>query len=57
LRLTLDELQTNIDKVFEINGITYVIDKYVLKKLGPIAISYETKEGASGFVVRGTSLG
>jgi Fe-S cluster assembly iron-binding protein IscA len=54
LRLTLDELNNN-DKVFEINGITYAIDKYVLKKVNPINISFETKEGMSGFVVTGNS--
>jgi Fe-S cluster assembly iron-binding protein IscA len=54
LRLTLDELKDN-DEVFEINGITYVVDKYLLKKLSPINISFETREGMSGFVVSGSS--
>jgi len=52
LRLTLDELKDN-DEVFEINGITCVIDKYVLKKVSPISISFETRDGMSGFVVSG----
>jgi len=57
LRLTLDELQdkTNNDETFEINGVTYVIDKYVHKKVGTININFETKEGMSGFVVSGIS--
>jgi len=53
LRLTLDESQNNLDEVFEINGITYVIDKYVHKKLKSITIHFETKEGTSGIVVSG----
>jgi len=54
LRLTLDELKDS-DAVFEINGITCVIDKYVLKKVSPINIGFETKDGMSGFVVSGSS--
>jgi Fe-S cluster assembly iron-binding protein IscA len=54
LRLTLDELKDH-DEVFEIDGITLVIDKYVLKKLRPIDINFEIKESASGFVVSGNS--
>ena len=52
MRLTLDELKDH-DEVFEIDGITCVIDKYVLKKLSPINIGFETKDGMSGFVVAG----
>jgi Fe-S cluster assembly iron-binding protein IscA len=57
LRLTLDELQdkNKNDEVFEINGVTYVIDKYTHKKVGTININFETKEGMSGFVVTGNS--
>jgi len=51
LRLTLDESQNNHDEVLEINGITYVIDKYVHKKLKSVTIHFETKDGKSGFVV------
>lgn len=54
MRLTLDELKPN-DEVFEMNGITYVIDKFVLKKQNPISVSFETREGSSGFVVKGNS--
>ena len=54
MRLTLDELKDH-DEVFEIDGITLVIDRYVLKKVKPIDISFEIKEGASGFVVSGNS--
>ena len=53
LRLTLDESQNNLDEVFEINGITYVIDKYVHKNLKSITIHFETKDRRSGFVVSG----
>ena len=53
LRLTLDELPNKNDEVFEINGITYVIDKYVHKNLKSININFETKDGKSGFVVSG----
>ena len=52
--LTLDESKNTHDEVFEINGITYVIDKYVHKKLSLINISFETKDGKSGFVVSGS---
>ena len=51
LRLTLDELPNKHDEVFEINGITYVIDKYVHKNLNSVAIHFETKDGKSGIVV------
>jgi Fe-S cluster assembly iron-binding protein IscA len=54
LLLTLDESKNTHDEVFEINGITYVIDKYVHKKLSLINISFETKDGKSGFVVSGS---
>jgi Fe-S cluster assembly iron-binding protein IscA len=53
LRLTLDELPNKNDEVFEINGITYAIDKYVLKKVNSVNINFETKDGKSGFVVSG----
>ena len=54
MRLTLDELKDH-DEIFEIDGITCVIDRYVLKKVRPIDINFEIKEGASGFVVSGNS--
>ena len=54
MRLTLDELKDN-DEVLEIDGITLVIDRYVLKKVRPIDINFKTEEGASGFVVSGNS--
>ncbi len=55
MRLTLDELHEN-DAVFEIDGITFVIDKYVLKKRSPIKISFETRDGMSGYVVKQTGV-
>ncbi|BBO70114.1 hypothetical protein DSCA_40440 [Desulfosarcina alkanivorans] len=54
MRLTLDESKDN-DKVFEITGITCVIDKYLLKKIAPISIDFEIRDGMSGFVVSGSA--
>ena len=50
-KMTKKTGEEELDEVFEINGITYVIDKFVHKKLNSVNIQFETKDGRSGIVV------
>lgn len=49
--LTLSELKDN-DEVFEIGGITFVVDENLIKEICPIKIDYKVRLTERGFAIR-----
>jgi iron-sulfur cluster assembly protein len=57
LALALDESKDN-DNVFDINGITYLIDKALAEQAKEVKVDYVDHMGRSGFsVTSGMTLG
>ncbi|GBF32484.1 hypothetical protein DCCM_0680 [Desulfocucumis palustris] len=48
--LTLDELNDN-DEVFQIGGLTFVVEKGLMKKISPVKVDYKVKFSERGFAI------